>query len=122
MDKITISNMKFFAYHGVLQEEQDKGQYFLIDIDLFMDLKASGNSDRLADTIDYSEAFTVVRRITENNTFRLIEKLADSISREILSKFERISGTAVRVRKPDAPIIGEFDWVGVEIVRHRDEL
>ncbi|MBQ8077343.1 MAG: dihydroneopterin aldolase, partial [Eubacterium sp.] len=33
MDKITIKDLKLFAYHGVNPEEKESGQNFFIDID-----------------------------------------------------------------------------------------
>jgi 7,8-dihydroneopterin aldolase/epimerase/oxygenase len=117
LDKIILNNMKFYAYHGVLPFENTTGQYFYIDAELFVDISKAGLSDELEDTVDYSVVYGIIKDITENNKFRLIEKLADSISREILSRYINISEIVVRVRKPDAPIEGEFDWVGVEIKR-----
>lgn len=122
MDKITLKNMKFFAYHGVLPEEQINGQNFFIDVEMFADVKKAGKTDELEDTVNYGAVFGIVESVAKNNKFRLIEKLADSISREILSSYKIINRTIVRVRKPDAPIDGEFDWAEVEVERIRDDL
>lgn len=121
MDKIEFRNIKLFGYHGVFQEEREDGQYFYIDVEIFVNLKNAGISDELIETIDYSKIYDIIKVINENNKFRLIERFAHIISEEILSTFEEISEIIVRVRKPDAPIDGEFDWVGVEIKRSRDE-
>ena len=117
MDKIIMKNMKFYGYHGVLPEEQAKGQYFFIDAELLLDLSKAGATDNLEDTVDYSAIYGIIKYVTENNKFRLVEKLADSISQEILSRYEAIKEIIVQVRKPEAPIDGEFDWMGVEIKR-----
>lgn len=121
MDKITLQNMRFFGYHGVFQEEQIKGQHFYVDVEMFADLHAAGISDELEHTIDYSKAFDIVKNITENKKFRLIEKLANTIAREIMSSFDAVNEIIVRVRKPEAPMNGELDWAQVEIKRSRDE-
>ncbi len=121
MDKIIMRNMKFFGYHGVLPEEREKGQNFIIDIEMTTDLENASESDELDDSVDYSKAYEIVRNIVENNKFRLIEKLAGSISREMLSKFPKIQEITVVVKKPEAPIDGEFDWMGVELRRRRNE-
>ena len=34
-DRVSIKNLKIFAYHGVLPEEKRSGQYFYLDIDLY---------------------------------------------------------------------------------------
>lgn len=121
MDKIIMRNLRFYGYHGVFEEEQENGQYFHIDAELYLDLMKAGKSDELKDSIDYSQVFEIIRDITENKKFRLLEKLAESISGEILSRYKEISKITLRVKKPEAPIDGEFDWVGVEITRSRNE-
>lgn len=121
MDKIKLENIKLYGYHGVLPEEQAKGQYFHIDVEMYLDLRKPGTTDNLEDTVDYSAVYHVIENITTSNKFRLIEKLADSISREILSRNEKIQEITVRIRKPDAPIDGELDWAEVEIKRSRND-
>lgn len=114
--------MKFYGYHGVFPQEQEKGQYFFIDVEMFTNIKSAGISDNLEDTIHYGEVYEIVKDITINKKYQLIERLAHSISCEILLRFEKIEKLIVRVRKPDAPIDGEFDYAGVEIERERNDL
>ena len=54
MDKITISGLDIFAYHGVNPEEKRYGQHFLLDITLEADLSRARHSDNLADTVNYA--------------------------------------------------------------------
>lgn len=122
MDKIIMKNMKFFGYHGVYSLEQSEGQNFLVDVEMYMDLKKPGSTDRLEDTIDYSRVFNMIKDISANNKFQLVERFANVIAREILSKYEDVDRVRVCVKKPEAPINGEFDWVGVEIERSRKDL
>lgn len=121
-DKIILKNMKFYGYHGVLPKEQEEGQFFFIDVEMYTDLSAAGRTDDLLDTVDYSKVFEIAREITEKRKFRLIETLAYNISGEILSRFQMLNTVIIRVRKPDAPIPGEFDWAEVEIERSRNEV
>lgn len=121
MDRILMKNMKFFGYHGVLPEEREKGQNFIIDIEMIVDLEGASNTDELDDSVDYSKVYGIVKNITENNKFRLIEKLAGSITREIMSKFPKVQEITVLVKKPEAPVDGDFDWMGVELKRKRYE-
>lgn len=117
-----MKNMKFYGYHGVLPEEQAAGQNFIIDTELFVDLSKASATDDLEDTVNYGEVYSVIADITKNCKFRLIEKLADSIAREILSRYKKVAEITVTVKKPQAPIDGEFDWMGVKIGRSRNEL
>jgi dihydroneopterin aldolase len=52
----------------------------------------------------------------------LIERLAESIAQFILNKYKNVEKTKILVKKPQAPIKGEFDWMGVEIERSRKHL
>ncbi|HHW47400.1 MAG TPA: dihydroneopterin aldolase [Clostridiaceae bacterium] len=119
-DKIILKGMKFYGYHGVYPEEQAKGQCFVIDAVMYVDLREAGVTDDLEKTVDYSQVYNIIKDITEGKRFKLIERLADAISREILSKYEMVEGVKVTVKKPDAPINGEFEWVGVETERFRN--
>ena len=120
-DKIILKNMKFYAYHGVLPEERIKGQYFIIDVELYTNLTLAGNSDNLEHTVNYAEVYNDIKNITLKNKFMLIEKLAETIAKFILGKYKNVVKTKVLVKKPQAPIEGEFDWMGVEIERSRNQ-
>ena len=121
MDKILLKDIKLFGYHGVFEKEREIGQYFHINVELTLDLKKAGITDELENTVDYSKIYDIIRSINDNNKFRLIESLAHNISEEILSTFDKIKDITVQIRKPDAPIDGDFGWVGVEIKRSRED-
>jgi 7,8-dihydroneopterin aldolase/epimerase/oxygenase len=38
MDKMYVTGMKFYGYHGVFAEEQKLGQRFSVDVILLLDL------------------------------------------------------------------------------------
>lgn len=118
-DKIILKNMKFYAYHGVLPEERTEGQYFIIDVELYTDLFLAGNSDNLDHTVSYAAVYEDIKDITLKNKFMLIERLAETIAQSILDKYKNVEKIKILVKKPQAPIEGEFDWMGVEIERSR---
>lgn len=119
MDKISLRGMAFYAYHGVLGEEKRMGQRFLIDIDLYLDLAAAGETDRLEDTVNYGDVYEKVRHITEGHTYALIEKLAGDINRMLLSGYPQLEQVVTTVHKPGAPIPGIFADVSVTLENHR---
>ena len=121
MDKIILKNMKFYAFHGTYPEEQHNGQDFFIDVELRLDLHKAGISDALSDTVDYSEIYSLIRSVTKNNRFNLIEKLAESICLEIMVRYKTICGVDICVRKPEALMSGEMDWVAVQMSRTRQD-
>lgn len=121
MDKILLSNLGFYGYHGALKEENVLGQKFFIDAELYCDLRKAGESDALEDSISYADVYTIIKNICEKDRYDLIEALAENIAKRILKEYKAINEVMVRVKKPEAPVNGIFDHFGVEIRRSRNE-
>jgi len=120
MDKIIVKNIKTYAYHGVLAEEKSLGQNFYVDVELRTSTKKAGESDLIDDSINYAEVYSDVKAVVKGKSYNLIEALAESIASYLLDKYE-MESIKVQVRKPEAPIDGEFDYVAVEIERFKNE-
>ena len=118
MDKITLSGLKFWGYHGFLPEEKVLGQHFIIDLVMEADLQPAGKQDDLSLTINYGAVYEVIKAVVEEERYDLIEALAERIAQKVLAGFAVITVT-VTVNKPHAPIPGNFDNVAVEIRRGR---
>lgn len=116
MDKIYLEHLHFYAYHGLLPEEKEKGQDFYVSLILRLDLAPAGESDDLAATVDYGAVYELVREITTERRFELIEALAEAIAGAILARFP-VETVTVRVDKPKAPGISAFFPAAVEIER-----
>ena len=121
MDKIIMKNMAFFGYHGVLPEENTLGQKFIISVELLLSLRRAGESDEVADTVNYGEAFEIIKEIVENRTFKLLEALGENIAAVLLVSYKEVDEVIVEIKKPEAPVKGIFDYFGVEIRRSRNE-
>lgn len=120
MDKIILQAMRFFGYHGVFPEENRLGQRFLVDLTLFVDLKPAGVNDALDDTVNYADIYEATRKIVEEESFRLIEAVAERIASSLLDTYTDINEIIVKVTKPHPPVDAQFDGVSVEINRKRE--
>jgi len=120
MDKIIMKSLTFYGYHGVLSAEKVLGQKFILDIELYLNLKKAGITDNVEDTVSYAEVYELIQKIVENKSFNLIEALAENIAETILHQFPRILEIKVIVYKPQAPVKGNYDYFAVEIRRKRD--
>lgn len=118
MDKLILAGAKFFGYHGVLISERTEGQEFVVDVELEGDLAGAGRTDALEQTIDYRQAYDVVRQVMEGEPKQLIEALAEEIAQGLLA-LDRVEAVTVRVRKPQVKLPGPLDYSGVEIRRIR---
>lgn len=117
-DRITLRGMQFMGRHGVNPEEQITPQPFEVDLILRTDLSRPAATDELADTIDYSAAFSVVAAVVQDRSYRLIERLAGAIAEAVLAAIP-VDDVEVRVRKPKAPLAGAFDTVEARLRRRR---
>lgn len=121
MDKILIRNLKVFAYHGVNPEEKVHGQTFILDIDAFVDISVPCKTDRVDDTVSYADIIEETIRIFTARKDDLVERAAERVSEGLFEKFERIRSLRILLKKPDAPIDADFEYVGVEIQRNRKD-
>ena len=120
MDKIVIKGLRIFAYHGVNPEEKDKGQPFVLDITLYKDLSLPGATDDLNDTVNYSRVAKTATRVMLAQKDDLIERAASRVAEAVLAEFP-VREVTVRLKKPRAPIAGDFEYVAVEITRRAPE-
>ena len=118
-DTIFIKGLVIHARHGVMKHEMEVGQRFVIDIDLFADLSESSRSDRLSDTISYSNVVETATDAFKNANYKLLERAAGAVADAILAAFARIRSVKVTVHKPHAPIAAIFEDVGVVLTRKR---
>ena len=120
MDQIQIKELKIFAYHGVYPEEKKNGQNFVLDILMDCDLKKAGETDALEDTINYVEIQQKVREKMLEKSCDWIEHAAARVAEEILGYDARIRRVEVLLKKPEAPIEADFEYVAVKIVREKE--
>jgi dihydroneopterin aldolase len=116
---LSMERIQFYGKHGVMAEENQLGQRFYVSLTMRLDLSVAGQTDRLEETVNYAEVYTLVKKIVEGETYRLIEALAETIASRLLDSYARIMEVTVRVVKPHPPIHIIFDGVAVEITRTR---
>ena len=116
-DFIKITNLEIYAYHGVLEEEKQKGQVFFVNLKLYMPLRKPGLSDVLQDAVNYDEVCTVVVDVFTKEVYDLIEKAAEKTVEELMHRFPALEAVEMELRKPDAPITCAPEDVSVNIYR-----
>ncbi|MBM4160586.1 MAG: dihydroneopterin aldolase [Ignavibacteria bacterium] len=119
LDIIRLHNAVFYAYHGVLSDEQNLGGRFEVDVDLYCNLSRGARTDNLKQTIDYERVYDSIKQLVLGKKYYLIEALAGTIADGLLRTFKKARKVVVRVRKPSAPVKGVIDHVEVEIARER---
>lgn len=119
MDIIKIKGLKLFAYHGVNPEEKEDGQNFVFDIDLYVNINKACASDDVNDTVSYAKVIKTVRRVFTETKYDLLEKCAQVVSDAIFEEHPDVQKVEITLKKPEAPMKADFEYVAVNIVRTR---
>ena len=117
MDKISIEKLVVYGNHGVYAEENTLGQKFVVSIVMYTNTRKAGITDDLECSINYGDVSQYIKRYFENNTFKLIEKVAEKLAEKLLLKYNLLEKVDVKIEKPWAPIAVPVDTVSVEISR-----
>lgn len=117
MDEIRIDNLKIFAHHGVFEHENINGQNFFVNVVLYTDTEKAGMTDELEYSSDYGSVCALIHEVVTQNTFRLIETVAQKTALEILKKFPFVKSVDIEIRKPEAPVEMDFESISVKIHR-----
>lgn len=119
-DRVFVSNLRLYGFHGVKDAEKSLGQKFHVDIDCRLKPSPKGRADRMDQTVCYGELAELATEISGAETFNLIETLAERLAAAIFDRFDLVDGVRIQIRKPSAPIRFDLDHVGVEIARERN--
>jgi dihydroneopterin aldolase len=118
MDAIKINQIRCYGYTGFLPEEQVLGQWFEVNLTLWVDLAPAGESDDIADTLDYRNAIAQVKHLIETKKFTLVEKLAHAIAQSVL-ELNLVQQVKVELAKPSPPIPNFSGDITIEITREK---
>ncbi|HPN38360.1 MAG TPA: dihydroneopterin aldolase [Melioribacteraceae bacterium] len=118
---IKIKNARFYAYHGVFEEEQNLGGKFDADVDIYTSFANAAIGDDLKKTVNYAEVYKYINNIVHERKYNLIETLATVIADGLLKEYPQIEKIAVRVRKSNVPAGGLIDYVEAEVVKSNGE-
>ncbi len=121
MEKIIVKGLRLKAYHGVNPEEKIDGQMFELDITALIDAKSANASDDLSDTVSYAKIIKTARAVFIAESYNLIEYAANKVCMEIMKTYPKLKSVTVLLKKPEAPINADFDYVAVEETITREE-
>ena len=115
---IILNEMKFYSYHGVLQQENTVGAEYKVSLDIetdFSEAAATDNAtDNLEGTINYAEIHQAVKE-EMNIPAKLLEHLAYRISERLFADFPTIKSIEITIFKENPPMGADCKNVGVKV-------
>jgi 7,8-dihydroneopterin aldolase/epimerase/oxygenase len=118
---IVVRGIQFQASHGASAEERRGTRRFEVNLEIEArdPISRGGETDRLADTVDYLELCTLVIRVGTEATCHLVEKVARRILDAVCARHPGAQVT-VEVHKLDPPCPGAPRSCGVRLVGAQD--
>jgi dihydroneopterin aldolase len=119
--EVDLRGISIYTHHGVSDAEQEVGQRLEFDLSFDVPDCDAVLTDRIEDTVDYSEVCDIVALAATERSYRTLERLAQVIGERLI---ERYGCESVRVRasKPEPPLPLSIQEVGVEVTQERNEV
>ncbi len=111
---IQIENIRYYAYHGVMEQEQVVGNHFEVSVLLEADIVEATETDELSATISYADVCHLIQ-LEMSIPSKLLEHVAGRIYRTLRMTFPQIIRLEVKVYKLNPPGCGETERAGVII-------
>ena len=111
---IRLRDIQCYAYHGVLEEEKQKGNTFRVNVAITIDSPKGVESDCIQDTLDYRGVCDIVREEMDVPS-DLIEHVAWRIKQALSNAFPTAQDICVTVAKKSPPMSLPMEWVEVEL-------
>ena len=115
---ILLHDMRFYAYHGVMEQEQRVGGEYLVSLQVEADLSRAVMIDAVGDTVNYAELYNVVKQEMAKPSL-LLEHVAGRIGQRVLEEFPQATALTVRVTKCNPPMGADCKGASVEIKVNR---
>ena len=114
MGKVILKDIRVYAFHGCMEEEELIGSDYIVNLEVETDMHQPANSDLLKDAVDYVQLNTIVKEEMLIRS-RLLEHIAQRIIDRILKQFPVVKNVEVKVAKQNPPIGGDVREVCVSI-------
>ena len=118
LDRIDLTGIGGWGYHGVHNDERANGQRFVVDVSLGLNLTGAASGDDLDLTVDYGDLAEGVHEAIAAEPLQLIESVAQRVM-DLCMNYPPVLWASVTVHKPMAPIEVPFADVSVTIERRK---
>ena len=118
MSTIRLKNIKIYAFHGCLVEEEKIGSDYLVNLSVKADLSKAAISDTLRDTVDYVHLQKIVKEEMAIRS-KLLEHVGQRIIDRVFNEISLVDFVKITVSKLNPPIGGDVAEVQVSMVSHR---
>ncbi len=116
MDYLFLKGLRFYAYHGVFEQERAVGNTFTVDLKLGGDFTLACQTDAIDNALNYGEVYNVVAEVMTTPS-RLLEHVAERICQQLKTAFPLIATMEVTLTKTNPPLVGEMESASIILSR-----
>jgi dihydroneopterin aldolase len=110
--RIYVEGIRASGRHGANPGEKDVAQEFVVDLEVIVEVE----TDSLDSTSDYAAMVALVRSVVSEDSYVLLESLADAISGAIFEASSWALAVTATVHKPGAATALGVDDIAVESI------
>ena len=118
---IFLKELRFFAHHGVGEQETHVGNEFTIDLRIKTDIAKAMRTDNVDDTVSYADIYEVIKQ-EMNIPSKLLEHVVGRIARRLFRDFPTIEALELKLYKRNPPMGADIAAAGVEVCCNRSEV
>lgn len=111
---IYLKNVRFHAYHGVLEQERTVGNDYVVNIVVDYPFAHALETDDLTDTINYAEVYRLVAEEMAIPS-QLLEHVAGRIGKRLFTEMPSIEELDIAITKQNPPFEADCDGAGVQV-------
>ena len=111
---VFLKEARFHAYHGVLPQENEVGQDYLVSVRCGVDVSSAIEHDMLEVTLDYGKLYRLIEREMAI-TAQLVEHVAGRIAKAVFNTFPEVKTLDLNITKLNPPMGGDCAGAGVEL-------
>ncbi len=113
MSVIALEGMRFFAYHGVYEEEQILGGEYIVNVSVTVDTDDAAEEDDIHQTVNYETIYAICAMEMKKPS-DLIETVIERIVLRMKATFSSLEEISVKVEKLNPPLGGRVAKASVE--------
>ena len=111
---ISLRNVRFHAFHGVLPQERQVGGDFLVTVRVGYPLERAMETDNVDDTLDYAALYALVKKEMAEPS-ELLEHVAGRIVKAITTSFPKVTSVDLELTKLNPPMGAVCEGAAVEV-------
>ncbi len=111
---VTLNDVRFHAFHGVLPQETAVGADFVVNLRLGYDISRAMQTDDVGDTLNYAEVYELVKHQMDVPS-KLLEHVAGRIVDAVRKAYPAITSIDLELTKLNPPMGADCRGAGVEI-------